>query len=224
MPHLDSLNDFTNWSLEKPGALGYGPAAPEGKPTRQKSRLRRRRHPIILSGPAGWKISLDPLASFYRKEFAFIQKSSETSIVEGVGESLPFRDGTFNCIVSDNVLDHTADVRRVLGEIRRTLKEDGVFLLGINLYPFLYNRYAGIFRILFSLKIGVPFKNFQTHTYFFIPHQIERLLVRSRFMILKRELPPRNWIWFPKRRFRDVRPFLGIFVCSCTDDLADRRT
>jgi SAM-dependent methyltransferase len=175
-------------------------------------------HGVTFFYPVGRKVSLDPLARFYRKEFEIIQRSSGTSLVEGVGEDLPFSDKAFDCVVSDNVLDHTADALRVLEEIRRMLKDDGLFLLGINLYPDIYGLYAGIFNVLFALRFPVKFRNFQTHTYFFTPRAITRLLDKCRFTILKRELPPPDWKWFPRKKYRRVSPFPGIFVCAISGD------
>lgn len=71
-------------------------------------------HGVTFFYPVGRKVSLDPLARFYRKEFASIQGGSGTSLVEGVGEDQPFSDKAFDCVVSENVLDHTADALRVL--------------------------------------------------------------------------------------------------------------
>ncbi len=156
-------------------------------------------HGVTFFYPVGRKVSLDPLARFYRKEFASIQGGSGTSFVEGVGEDQPFSDKAFDCVVSENVLDHTADALRVLEEILRTLKEDGVFLLRINLYPDIYGLYARIFNLLFALRLPVNFRNFQTHTYFFTPRAIARPLKRCRFTILKREIPPPDWRWFPQK-------------------------
>lgn len=46
----------------------------------------------------------------------------------GRGESLPFKDRTFDIVCCCDVLEHVDDVRQVLREAARTLKPGGVFL------------------------------------------------------------------------------------------------
>jgi ubiquinone/menaquinone biosynthesis C-methylase UbiE len=47
-------------------------------------------------------------------------------IVSGTGESLPFPDESFDIVYSANVLEHTADPKRVLTEAMRVLKPGGL--------------------------------------------------------------------------------------------------
>lgn len=46
----------------------------------------------------------------------------------GSGECLPFADGAFDMVVCVDVLEHVADLDRVIGEVRRVLRPDGLFL------------------------------------------------------------------------------------------------
>jgi SAM-dependent methyltransferase len=46
----------------------------------------------------------------------------------GVGESIPWPDNTFDLAISDNVLEHLTDPEKVLAEVYRVLKPNGVFL------------------------------------------------------------------------------------------------
>lgn len=46
----------------------------------------------------------------------------------GVGEALPYADAAFDAVVCVDVLEHVADLDRVLGEIARVLRPDGCFL------------------------------------------------------------------------------------------------
>ncbi|MCZ6602757.1 MAG: glycosyltransferase, partial [Planctomycetota bacterium] len=50
--------------------------------------------------------------------------SSSTDVV-GDGLHLPFRNGSFDAVVSEAVLEHVTDPRRYISEIHRVLKEDG---------------------------------------------------------------------------------------------------
>lgn len=46
----------------------------------------------------------------------------------GLGESLPFHDGTFNIVFCCDVLEHVQDLPKVISEIYRVLKPGGVFI------------------------------------------------------------------------------------------------
>ena len=46
----------------------------------------------------------------------------------GVGEALPYDDSSFDAVVCVDVLEHVADLRRVLAEVARTLRPGGLFL------------------------------------------------------------------------------------------------
>lgn len=46
----------------------------------------------------------------------------------GVGEALPYDDGAFDIVVCVDVLEHVADLTRVLAEVARVLRPGGVFL------------------------------------------------------------------------------------------------
>ncbi|MEM8959183.1 MAG: bifunctional 2-polyprenyl-6-hydroxyphenol methylase/3-demethylubiquinol 3-O-methyltransferase UbiG [Pseudomonadota bacterium] len=46
----------------------------------------------------------------------------------GVGEALPYDDGSFDHVVCVDVLEHVEDLNRVLGEVARVLKPGGLFL------------------------------------------------------------------------------------------------
>ena len=50
------------------------------------------------------------------------------AIVPGVGESIPFADGSFDSVVTTLVLCMVADMARVVGEARRVLRPGGQFL------------------------------------------------------------------------------------------------
>ena len=45
----------------------------------------------------------------------------------GVGEQMPYADCTFDVVVCVDVLEHVADVQRVLAEVFRILKPNGLF-------------------------------------------------------------------------------------------------
>jgi 2-polyprenyl-6-hydroxyphenyl methylase/3-demethylubiquinone-9 3-methyltransferase len=46
----------------------------------------------------------------------------------GVGEALPYAGGSFDAVVCVDVLEHVADLNKVLAEVARTLRPGGLFL------------------------------------------------------------------------------------------------
>ena len=46
----------------------------------------------------------------------------------GFGEALPYPDSAFDAVVCVDVLEHVADLNRVLAEVARTLRPGGLFL------------------------------------------------------------------------------------------------
>jgi SAM-dependent methyltransferase len=67
-------------------------------------------------------IGLDPLDGADGRDFAFVQ---------GIGEQLPFKDAVFEYALSATCLDHAADPKQVLAELRRVLKPDGTLAVWI---------------------------------------------------------------------------------------------
>jgi 2-polyprenyl-6-hydroxyphenyl methylase/3-demethylubiquinone-9 3-methyltransferase len=52
----------------------------------------------------------------------------EIDYLVGVGEALPFADASFDHVVCVDVLEHVADLDRVLSEVARVLRPGGLFL------------------------------------------------------------------------------------------------
>ena len=53
----------------------------------------------------------------------------EIGVCIGLGDKLPFRDGSFDMVMSFDVFEHIADSDRHLREVRRVLKSGGTYLL-----------------------------------------------------------------------------------------------
>lgn len=54
-------------------------------------------------------------------------QSGVSALISGDAYRLPFADHAFDAVICSEVLEHLHDYRRVLGEIARVLKPDGVF-------------------------------------------------------------------------------------------------
>ena len=92
-------------------------------------------HGLIFSFGARGGVGLDPLAVQYASLFPGWQRSAAT--VAAVGEALPFADGTFDVVLSDNVVDHAERPATIVAEIARVLAPAGLVYFTVNVHhPF----------------------------------------------------------------------------------------
>jgi demethylmenaquinone methyltransferase / 2-methoxy-6-polyprenyl-1,4-benzoquinol methylase len=75
--------------------------------------------------PAEAVVGLDPS----RGMLAENQRNQRLHLVQGLGENLPFRDGTFDFVVMGYALRHVADLALLFTEFRRVLRPGGCVLI-----------------------------------------------------------------------------------------------
>jgi 2-polyprenyl-3-methyl-5-hydroxy-6-metoxy-1,4-benzoquinol methylase len=87
---------------------------------------------LELSRRAAWTCALDVQFNLLKSVPASIPR------VQGAGESLPFKNQSFDCITMIEVLEHTHSDTSVLDECRRVLRSGGKLVLFVpnKLYPF----------------------------------------------------------------------------------------
>ncbi len=81
--------------------------------------------------PSGVRLTLlepNPFLIRYLRARCAAPGSPCVSVVEGVGERLPFPDTHFDTVVTTHVLCSVRDLPGVLGEVRRVLRPGGQFL------------------------------------------------------------------------------------------------
>ncbi len=71
------------------------------------------------------EVGLDPWAGPIRQAARY---AGYHSLVQGNGAHMPFPDAYFSSAISNSVLEHIRDVQAVLGELRRVLGLEAVFL------------------------------------------------------------------------------------------------
>ena len=76
-------------------------------------------HGLIFYFGSRCGIGVDPLAVNYGSLFPRWQRCAPT--VAAVGESLPFRDQSFDVVLCDNVVDHAESPVQIAGELARVL-------------------------------------------------------------------------------------------------------
>lgn len=101
----------------------------------------------------GEKYGLDPLIDPSHPYF----KGKNINYIQGVGESLPFKDGFFDIIFTTNTLDHMRSPKETLKEIYRSLKDDGFLVLSVYTYSSINKIYKKIKSFLGHRDIPHPF-------------------------------------------------------------------
>lgn len=149
---------------------------------------RRGRVLEIGSGPIGivnflrWgdRCAIDPLEHFYKTKPALVSlRQPGVTYLDGTGEKLPFESGSCALVIIDNVIDHTYAPGRILQEIRRVLRPDGLLYLSVNVH-----RRWGAFlhTALAVLQID------RGHPYTFTSASLRRILRRHGFRVLTEEI------------------------------------
>ena len=79
----------------------------------------------------GTQVGIDPITS----EVSDVLEDSEADLViTGAGESIPFKEETFDIVANHNVLDHCKNPRKVLREIYRVLTPGGSLVFHVNTF------------------------------------------------------------------------------------------
>ena len=109
-------------------------------------------------------IGVDPLAVSYGSLFPRWQRCAQT--VAAVGESLPFRDRSFDVVLCDNVVDHAESPSRIVSELTRILAPRGLLYFTVNIHHPVYAIAAGVHSgwraVGVSYEVG-PFADHTTH-------------------------------------------------------------
>jgi ubiquinone/menaquinone biosynthesis C-methylase UbiE len=86
-------------------------------------------------------ITIDPLASFYKLEIAHAPLNA-VEYFQGIGENLPFKKASFDCVLMYNCIDHGLEPFKILDEGRRVLRRGGSLHLLLNTYSHKYALYS----------------------------------------------------------------------------------
>jgi len=128
------------------------------------------------------KYSIDPLANFYKKRFKFDYEAS--NLKNARGEQIPYPDKFFDIVILTNVLDHTESPERVLSEIKRVLKDDGIFYFENYIFQKNFLRIAAIWGL---LKKTFTKQIFNIHHPFMFTRDDVKILLGSNFTILEED-------------------------------------
>lgn len=121
-------------------------------------------HGLIFCFDGDRRVGVDPLAVDYSGLFPVWQRRAPT--VAAVGESLPFRDRSFDVVICDNVVDHAESPSEIVRELVRILAPGGLLYFTVNIHHPLYSVAAGMHSswraVGLPYEIG-PFADHTTH-------------------------------------------------------------
>ena len=169
----------------------------------------------IGSGPIGiisflkWgkeRYAVEPLEDFFSSNAELIAlRDSKVEYIKGCGEKLPFEDEEFSLVIIDNVLDHTHEPKKVLKEMHRVLKKDGLMFFTVNIRT---NWGTFLHSILAKLNVD------KGHPHSYSPKSIQNILKKHGFKILYEEHEDYNKIkkiYLKSKKFKKIlKVYLGI--------------
>ncbi len=127
---------------------------------------------VIMHLKTGEKYAIDPLADFYKEKFKLDYKNLK--FMQARGENLPFKDNFFDIVILANVLDHVESPEKVLSEIKRVLKDDGIFHFENLFYQKNFIRIAKIYGTIKECITGNIFNIH--HPFMFMLNNLKNLL------------------------------------------------
>jgi SAM-dependent methyltransferase len=131
-------------------------------------------HGILFGSGRPRAVGVDPLAVSYAGMFPAWQRRVPT--VAGVGERLPFGDGSFDIVLCDNVVDHCENPAAVLAEIVRVLPPGGLLYFTVNVHHRLYSVVARAHRAWNAAGIRLEIGPFADHTVHLTPAEAGQLI------------------------------------------------
>jgi len=117
---------------------------------------------LVFNLPGAFAVGVDPLADEYKKLFPKVQRGTQT--ITAIGEELPFDDGAFDIVLSDNVIDHAERPLSILDEIVRVLKPGGLLFFTVNIHHPFYNLASDLHGIWNAAGLHLELSAFADHT------------------------------------------------------------
>lgn len=144
---------------------------------------------LSLLNRLGFKISLtgidnDKMALYDARRFI---RDNKVVLILGDATKLPFKPNTFNKIICSEVIEHVKDDKKVLREIHRVLKKEGLMVLStcnIN-YPFFWDPINWLLQRVFKTHIKRGFWSgiWSQHSRMYEKKEVEKLVGGASFKI-----------------------------------------
>ena len=152
--------------------------------------------------PVGSKTYLDPLMDTYREAYpeGLIPAGER---IRAPAERIPKENESYDVVICVNALDHMCDPPQALREMRRVLKSDGTFVLGVFLHP----RPTALLRRFVERRLPIFREDAHPHSYTL--GSIRSLL--SEFFLIHNQVRVfrKDSAWFPSIHRED-----WMFMCG----------
>jgi ubiquinone/menaquinone biosynthesis C-methylase UbiE len=136
---------------------------------------------------SNYRFAIDPLEKFYSTVSKFVeQRDKSIRYTTAKGENLPFKDKMFDLVIIDNVLDHCDYPDKVMKEVKRVMKDEGIIYFKQNTYH-LWGKFARQIMEKFLIDKGHPFT--------FSKKELLKLFSSDRFKIIKSNRPGYYYTW-----------------------------
>jgi SAM-dependent methyltransferase len=168
-------------------------------------------HGLIFFFDTDRGIGIDPLAVSYSVLFPRWQRRA--MIIAALGEALPLRTGSFDVVLSDNVVDHAQTPAAIVEEMARVLAPSGVMYFTVNVHHPIYAIASAIHAAWNAVGIRFEIGPFADHTTHLTESAARRLFRRLPLRIVSesvnraeakeaaRKLRPRHLGGWIKRAF-----------------------
>lgn len=120
------------------------------------------------------------------------EKGIDVKLVDLNCDKLPFKAGSFDGVFSGEVLEHVVDTERLLDEMKRVLKKDGILLITVPNIANWYNRFLLFLGYLPHFvesgskeAYGTPYGELNGHVKAFTQNSLVKMLERHGFRIEK---------------------------------------
>ncbi len=140
-------------------------------------------HGLIFGFGNKFKVGIDPLAVDYRRLFPAWQQNAQT--IAAIGEKLPFADASFDIVLSDNVIDHAENPIKIVEELARMLKPEGLLYFTVNIHHPIYSLASDAHGWWNALGIRYEISPFADHTIHFTENRIKKVFARLPFQVLE---------------------------------------
>lgn len=140
-------------------------------------------HGLIFFFGAERAVGVDPLAKSYAELFSAWQRRVAT--VAAFGETLPFLEGSFDIVLSDNVVDHAESPAAIVAEMARVLKPSGLLYFTVNIHHPIYGFASRLHAAWNNLGFKYEIAPFADHTVHLTLKEAQSLFDGSSFRILQ---------------------------------------
>jgi SAM-dependent methyltransferase len=141
-------------------------------------------HGLVFGFGAEHAIGVDPIAVEYRRLFPQLQERTKT--VAAIGEELPFADGSFDLVLSDNVIDHAERPFTIIDEIVRVLRPGGLLYFTVNIHHPVYAVASHVHSAWNAVGLHLELSAFADHTVHLTETRINSAFERQPIDIIER--------------------------------------